>query len=82
MDQVQTSARIGPVYVDVERARAELGSLLERARSGQEIVICMDGAPMARLVPLARREPGLLSGDVEDAALEPLPDEELDAWER
>jgi len=31
--------------------------------------------------PQSPRKPGLISGDVDDAFFEPLPDEELQRWE-
>lgn len=43
------------------------------------------GKPYARLVPLVpnpgRRQPGRLAGRLSDAFFEPLPEEELAAWE-
>jgi prevent-host-death family protein len=70
--------------VNVHEAKTQLSRLLERVRAGEEIVIAKNGRPYARLCPLepARpRAPGLLSGTVEDSFFEPLPDEELAAWE-
>lgn len=71
--------------VNVSEAKTHLSRLLERARAGEEIIICKGGKPYARLLPLAAprpRVPGLLSGRVEDSFFEPLPDDELEAWER
>lgn len=71
--------------VSVSEAKTQLSRLLERARAGEEIIICKGGKPYARLLPLAApaaRTPGLLQGQVEDTFFEPLPDEELEAWER
>lgn len=71
--------------VNVSEAKTHLSRLLERARAGEEIIICKGGKPYARLLPLAvprPRVPGLLSGRVEDGFFEPLPDDELEAWER
>ena len=62
-----------------------LSKLLERAHAGEEVVIAKGGTPYARLVPLEApgpRQPGLLGGTVEDAFFDPLPPEELEAWER
>jgi antitoxin (DNA-binding transcriptional repressor) of toxin-antitoxin stability system len=58
--------------------------LLERVHAGEEIVIAKNGKPFARLVPLAPprpRVPGLLKGRVEDTFFDPLPEDELRAWE-
>ncbi|MEM1033265.1 MAG: type II toxin-antitoxin system prevent-host-death family antitoxin [Myxococcota bacterium] len=71
--------------VNVHEAKTKLSRLLERAHSGEEIIIAKNGKPYARLVPLAPpppRRPGLLSGTVEATFFDPLPDEELQAWER
>ena len=71
--------------VNVSEAKTQLSRLLERARAGEEIIICKGGKPYARLVPLASpapRRPGLLRGRVDGSFFEPLPDDELEAWER
>jgi prevent-host-death family protein len=71
--------------VNVHEAKTHLSRLLERAHAGEEIVIAKSGTPYARLVPLEPaqpRKPGLLTGEVGAAFFEPLPDEELEAWER
>jgi prevent-host-death family protein len=71
--------------VNVHEAKTHLSKLLERAHAGEEIVIAKNGKPYARLTPLATpkaRKPGLLRGEVEDAFFEPLPEEELQAWEK
>jgi prevent-host-death family protein len=70
--------------VNVHEAKTQLSRLLERAHAGEEIVIAKNGKPYARLVPLEApkaREPGLLKGKLEDAFFDPLPEEELAAWE-
>ena len=71
--------------VNVHEAKTNLSKLLERAHRGEEIVIAKNGTPFARLVPLAapdRRTPGLVDCVIDDAFFEPLPDDELGAWER
>jgi prevent-host-death family protein len=73
------------VVVNIHEAKTHLSKLVDRARAGEEIIIAKGGTPFARLVPLAPpspRQPGLLKGKVEDAFFDPLPDDELDAWER
>lgn len=71
--------------VNVHEAKTHLSKLLERAHAGQEIILAKAGKPYARLMPLAtepvRRQPGRLQGQVGNAFFEPLPDDELDAWE-
>jgi len=70
--------------VNVHEAKTHLSRLLERAHAGEEVVIAKNGKPYARLCPLAEpepRRPGLLTGEVGDEFFEPLPEEELEAWE-
>ena len=65
--------------VNVHEAKTHLSRLLERAHSGEEIVIAKGGKPYARLMPLSsqapRRQSGTLSGLVElgPRFFEPLP---------
>lgn len=70
--------------VNVHEAKTHLSRLLERVRVGEEIVIAKNGVPYARLCALAAaepRRPGLLTGEVGDEFFEPLPEDELEAWE-
>lgn len=74
-----------PIIVNVHEAKTHFSRLLDQAHAGQEIILAKAGKPYARLVPLAtgqsQRQPGRLPGKVGDAFFEPLPAEELDAWE-
>lgn len=72
--------------VNVHDAKTHFSRLLERAHRGEEIILAKAGKPYARLVPLDRdetREPGALKGRVvmPDEFFDPLPDDELKAWE-
>jgi prevent-host-death family protein len=72
--------------VDVHEAKTHLSRLLERAHTGEEVVLANAGEPYARLVPLEQkreRKPGRLKGLVtlKEEFFEPLPEEELAAWE-
>lgn len=71
--------------VNVHEAKTHLSRLLDQAHSGEEIILAKAGKPYARLMPLApvpaQRRPGRLTGKVDDAFFDPLPDAELDAWE-
>jgi prevent-host-death family protein len=73
------------VIVNVHEAKTHLSRLLEQAHAGQEIILAKAGKPYARLMPLAapvkQRQPGRLAGRVGDAFFEPMPEEELAAWE-
>jgi len=71
--------------INVHQAKTHLSRLLEQVRAGEEVIIAKRGKAIARLCPLDPppcREPGLLQGKVDDAFFEPLPEEELAAWER
>lgn len=71
--------------VNVHEAKTHFSRLLEEAHRGQEIVVAKAGRPYARLVPLAptsgTRRPGRLSGRLDQAFFEPLPPEEIAAWD-
>lgn len=70
--------------INVHKAKTHLSELLDRAIAGEEIVIARAGKPLVRLVPVEerqQRQPGIAEGRVTEAFFEPLPPEELDAWE-
>ena len=72
--------------VNVHRAKTELSRLLARVEAGEDVVIARRGRPVARLVACAarsERRPDVLKGrvTVPDTFFDPLPDEELAAWE-
>lgn len=74
------------ITVNVHEAKTHLSRLLEQAHAGEEIILAKAGKPYARLMPLApvpaRRQPGRLEGQIDTAGFfDPLPTEELDAWE-
>lgn len=71
--------------INVNEAKTQLSKLLDRAHRGEEVVISKGGKPYARLVPLETpppRQAGWLKGKLSPRFFEPLPDEELEAWER
>ena len=71
--------------VNVHHAKTHLSRLLERVAAGEEVVIARAGHPVARLVPinpLEPRKPGLAKGRLTEAFFEPLPADELDAWQQ
>ncbi len=70
--------------VNVHEAKTHLSKLLEEVRQGAEIVIAKGGKPCARLVPVtapSQRPLGFVPGTVTPAFFNPLPEEELAAWE-
>ena len=72
------------LIVNVHDAKTHFSKLLERAHTGEEIVIGKAGKPYAKLVPLApvkERTPGIAKGAVTDSFFEPLPENEMAGWE-
>ena len=73
--------------ITIHKAKTNLSRLIEKACRGEEIVIARGSQPMVRLVPIAdakgNRKPGALKGKLKVGPefFEPLPPEELDAWE-
>ena len=72
--------------VNVHQAKTELSRLLARVEAGEDVVIARRGEPVARLLPCkarARRRPDILKGKIQvpDSFFDPLPEEELVAWE-
>ncbi|MFH2113046.1 MAG: type II toxin-antitoxin system prevent-host-death family antitoxin [Spirochaetota bacterium] len=73
------------IQVNVHEAKTTLSQLLEKAHAGEEIIVAKAGKPFARLVQLehpAERIPGRYSEPVPAGFLDPLPIEELEAWEK
>ncbi len=74
--------------ISIQEAQTHLSRLLDAASRGEDIVIGEDGKPLARLVPIgparATRVPGIAKGEfaLTDAFFDPLPDDEMTAWER
>jgi prevent-host-death family protein len=71
----------------VHKAKTNLSQLIEKACRGEEVIIARGPDPVVRLVPIAsaarERVPGCLKGKLQVGPefFEPLPPEELDAWE-
>ena len=74
------------VVVSVSEAKAHLSRLLRQVEAGEEVVITRNGEPVARLVrckPKGERKPSSMAGliSLDDSFFDPLPEEELAAWE-
>jgi len=78
------------IKTSVADAKAKLSEFLDRAVSGERIVICRHNKPIAELrgyddAPARPRPIGPLPGrptfEVPSSFFEPLPDDELEAWE-
>ena len=74
--------------VTVHVAKTHLSRLIERARSGEEVIIARGKIPVVRLVPVSPRPRGRVFGAMRGRArigksfFKPLPSRELAAWER
>ena len=66
--QVWSGQYTGPMIVSVCEAKTQLSKLLDRMLDGEEIVIGRAGKPVARLVPVQRKQaprvPGRLAGRI------------------
>ena len=85
---MQGETGVRPLFPAACRAGGKLGSdPYFPPHAGQEIILAKAGKPYARLVPLAHdevaaRKPGRLAGRrLPDGFFDPLPPEELAAWE-
>ncbi len=74
--------------VNVHTAKTHLSRLIEQACAGEEVIIARNNRPLVKLVPIQpaqpKRQRGSLEGQVvvPDSFFDPLPDDELDAWEQ
>jgi prevent-host-death family protein len=74
--------------VTTHKAKSELSKLLARVEAGEEIIIARGNKPIAVLMPINMRVerpriPGSWKArfSVPSSVFEPLPEEELAAWE-
>jgi prevent-host-death family protein len=76
------------MIVDVHAAKTNLSRLIARACAGEEVVIARNSEPVVKLVPVGRTQPRRVFGSMKGRFVvppeffEPLPDDELDAWEQ
>jgi prevent-host-death family protein len=73
--------------VGVHEAKTNLSALLRRVAAGEEITINSGGKPVAKLVPVQRRASRVFGRDrglfeVPEDFDAPLPDDQLDTFER
>jgi prevent-host-death family protein len=75
------------IQVNIHDAKTHLSKLIERASQGEEVIIARAGKPVARLTAIepveCGRHFGAMKGKatVDDRFFEPLPEEDLAAWE-
>ena len=73
--------------VTIHAAKTQLSRLIQEALDGEQVVIARGRTPVARLVPVSRSTPARKFGSmrgrarVSAAFFEPLPADELDAWD-
>jgi prevent-host-death family protein len=73
------------VQVNVQEAKTALSALLRRVENGEEVTIARYGRPVAKLVaagPPPPRPVGFVRGGIDQAFFDPLPEDELDAWQQ
>lgn len=46
--------------VELQEAQSQLSTLIDRVECGETLTQTRDGKPVARIVPIAQRRPGLL----------------------
>ena len=74
--------------VTIHAAKTHLSRLIEEVTGGEQVVIARGKEPVARLVPIKPQKNGRVFGAMRGRAkvdrrfFEPLPDEEIEAWER
>lgn len=74
--------------VTIHTAKTTLSQLIARVEAGEEIILARGSQPVAKLVPLqpppSKRRFGSLRGTVSVAPsfFDPLPPDELAAWEQ
>jgi prevent-host-death family protein len=74
--------------VSIHAAETNLSRLIELVCAGEEVVIARNNEPVVKLVPMGtsapRRRRGSLNGEVSvpDSFFDPLPADQLDAWEQ
>jgi antitoxin (DNA-binding transcriptional repressor) of toxin-antitoxin stability system len=76
------------IRINIHEAKTHLSRYLARLRRGESIILCHRNVPIAELRPLpprrtAKRPVGLARGAfvLPPAFFDPLPDEDLAAWE-
>ncbi len=81
-------SKTGPQTFTIHAAKTHLSQLIARVEAGEEVIIARGDKPVARLAPIAAPKPQRVFGAMKDQIgelgpefFEPLPQDELDAWE-
>ncbi|MEU6644446.1 type II toxin-antitoxin system prevent-host-death family antitoxin [Saccharomonospora sp. NPDC046836] len=70
--------------VKVQEAKTRLSAILAEVEQGEEVIIARGDTPVARLIPVQEppeRELGFVAYQVPESFFEPLPEDEIAAWE-
>ena len=68
--------------IGLREAKAHLSELIDRVEQGQTLTLTRHGKPVARIVPVPERRPGMLKGRVGMAPdFDETPDWLIDAFE-
>jgi antitoxin (DNA-binding transcriptional repressor) of toxin-antitoxin stability system len=76
------------IVFTIHAAKTRLSRLIQQACSGEEVIIARGDQPVVRLVPVTPEPRGRVFGamrgraTVTEAFFEPLPTEEIEAWEQ
>lgn len=73
--------------VNIHEAKTHLSSLITEAMNGEEIIIAKSGKPYVSLTPIEPRESrklGIAKGkfSIDESFFDPLPESELEQWEK
>ena len=74
--------------INVHEAKTHFSRLLARVKNGEEIIIAKAGKPVARLVPIAEKQPNRAPGSAKGKVViaddfdAPLPESILQAFEQ
>jgi prevent-host-death family protein len=68
--------------IGLREAKAHLSALIDRVEQGQTLTLTRHGKPVARIVPIPERRPGMLKGRIGMANdFDETPDWLIDAFE-
>jgi prevent-host-death family protein len=68
--------------IGLREAKAHLSALIDRVEQGQTLTLTRHGKPVARIVPIPERRPGMLKGRIGMADdFDETPDWLVDAFE-
>ncbi|GHS98691.1 antitoxin [Synergistales bacterium] len=69
--------------VNIQDAKTNFSKLLASVALGDEVIIANRGTPVARIEPFVKttkRQLGFVKGVLPESFFDPLPEEELNAW--